>query len=324
MTAIVCTKYGSPEVLEITEIDQPIAKENEILINIKATTVSAADVRVRGFRIPKSFWLPARLMLGLRKPKKAILGMEISGVVKAIGSVVTKFKVGDKVFACTLQTFGGYAEYIALPEDGVIAKMPEYLSFEEAAAIPIGGRTAYYYLKHLAKIAPHHNILIYGASGSVGTYAIQLAKYFGAHVTGVCSTANIELVKSLGADKVIDYTTPHFINSFEQYDIVFVTIDRCPFKVLKKTLTEEGVYLNIGRPLPSFDMIKTSIFDKKKKIIVGKYVPESPEYLEALRRLVESFKIHPIIDRAYKLNAIVEAHHYVDKGHKRGNVVITP
>ncbi|WP_221412620.1 NAD(P)-dependent alcohol dehydrogenase [Fulvivirga lutimaris] len=210
MKAVVCTKYGPPEVLQIQEVEKPIPKDNEVLVKIYATTVSAADYRVRGFNFPASIRLPVRLLVGFKRPRKSVLGMELSGKIESIGKNVSSFKKGDQVFAASLQTFGAYAEYICLSEDGPIALKPTNITYEEAAAIPIGARTAYHHLKTIANVQPEQKVLIYGASGSVGTYAVQLAKYFGAEVTAVCSTANIEMVKALGADNVIDYTRPNY------------------------------------------------------------------------------------------------------------------
>lgn len=322
MKAVACTKYGPPEVLKLKEVAKPFPKDNEVLVKVYATTVSAADYRVRSFDVPAAFWLPARLMLGLRKPRKSILGMELSGEIESIGKDVQLFKKGDQVFAASLQTFGAYAEYICLPEDGPIALKPANTSYEEAAAIPIGARTAFHYLKGIADIKLNQKVLIYGASGSVGTYAIQLAKYYGAEVTGVCSTTNLELVKSLGADKVIDYTSTHFIDHFERYDIIFITVDKCPFTACKNALSKKGTYLNIGRPIKSLSMIWTSI-SSSKKVVVGENSPETTEALITLKRIIEKGQLKPVIDRNYTLDQIVEAHRYVDKGHKKGNVVIT-
>ncbi len=322
MKAVVCTKYGPPEVLQIQDVEKPVPKDNEILVKVHATSVSAADYRVRSFDIPVSFWLPARLMVGLRKPRKSILGMELSGKIESIGKDVKLFKEGDQVFAASLQTFGAYAEYICLPEDGPIALKPNNATYEEAAAIPIGARTAFHYLKTIGNIKPEQKVLIYGASGSVGTYAVQIAKYFGAEVTGVCSQANLDLVKSLGADKVIDYEKTGFTKSFENYDIIFITIDKCPFKVCIKALNKNGYYLNIGRPMKSLSMIWTSI-NGSRKVVVGKNSPETAEALIILKRLVEAGLLRVVIDRKFSINHIVEAHRYVDKGHKKGNVVIT-
>ncbi|MEQ9301912.1 MAG: NAD(P)-dependent alcohol dehydrogenase [Cyclobacteriaceae bacterium] len=322
MKAVICTQYGSPEVLQVTHIEKPSPKSDEVLVKIHATTVTAADHRVRSFNVPTSFWLPARLMLGLLKPRKSILGMELSGEVESCGTAVKKFEKGDKVIAASLQSFGAYAEYICLPENGPIALKPSNISYEEAAAIPIGARTAYHYLKTIADVKPAQKVLIYGASGSVGTYAVQLAKHFGAEVTGVCSTTNLALVRSLGADKVLDYTTEGFSENFETYDIIFITIDKCSFPDCKNALSKDAFYLNIGRPIPSLQMIWTSI-TSNKKIVVGKNSPETVEVLNVLKNLIERGHFKPVVDRNYTLDQIVEAHRYVDKGHKKGNVVIT-
>lgn len=322
MKAVICTQYGSPEVLQVTHIEKPTPKNNEVLVKIHATTVTAADHRVRSFNVPTSFWLPARLMLGLRKPRKSILGMELSGEVESCGTAVKRFKKGDKVIAASLQSFGAYAEYICLPENGPIAMKPSNTSYEEAAAIPIGARTAYHYLKTIANVKPAQKVVIYGASGSVGTYAVQLAKRFGAEVTAVCSATNLALVKSLGAHKVIDYEANAFTENFETYDIIFVTIDKCSFTDCKNALTKDGIYLNVGRPLPSLHMKWTSV-TTNKKIVVGKNSPETAEVLTVLKNLIEKGHIKPLVDRNYTLDQIVEAHRYVDKGHKKGNVVIT-
>lgn len=322
MKAVVCTNYGPPEVLQIQEIEKPVPKDNEVLVKVYATSVSAADSRVRSFDIPASFWLPARLMVGIRKPRKSILGMELSGKIESTGKGVKLFKKGDEIFAATLQNFGAYAEYKCLPEVGPITLKPTNIPYEEAAGIPIGARTAFHYIKTMGNVKPGQKVLIYGASGSVGTYAVQLAKYFGAEVTGVCSTSNLDLVKSLGADKVIDYKTIDYTESFETYDIIFITVDKCPFMVCKKALSDNGIYLNVGRPLKSFQMIWTSL-TSRKRIIVGENSPETAEVLIKLKNLVEEGKLQVVIDRIYSIDEIVEAHRYADKGHKRGNVVIT-
>lgn len=322
MKAVICTKYGGPEVLKLTEVEKPTPKTNEVLIKIYATTVSAADHRVRSFKVPTSFWLPARLMLGMRKPRKSILGMELSGKIEAIGKDVEKFKIGDEIFAASLQTFGAYAEFICLPEGGAITLKPRNTCYEEAAAIPIGARTAFHYLKNIANVNLGQKVLIYGASGSVGTYAVQLAKYFGAEVTGVCSKSNSELIKSLGADKIINYEKADFTENFETYDIIFITVDKCPFKVCRKSLSKRGTYLNVGRPMKSISMIWTSL-TSTKKVFVGKNSPETADALIALRKIIEKGRLHVVIDRMYSIDQIVEAHRYADKGHKKGNVVIT-
>jgi NADPH:quinone reductase-like Zn-dependent oxidoreductase len=321
MKAVVYHEYGSPDVLKLTEVEKPIPRDNEILIKIYATTVTVADFRSRSFTVPLAFWLPARITLGFTKPKKPILGVELAGEVESTGKDVKRFKKGDPVFAATLISYGAYAEYKCLPEDAAISLKPSNLTHEEAAALPIGARTALYFLRK-ANLQRGQKVLVYGASGSVGTYAVQLAKYFGAEVTGVCSTANVELVKSLGADKVIDYTAEDFSTRGETYDVIFEAVDKSSFSDCMKVLKKEGIYLNVTTPLPSILMLWTKMTGSKK-IMLGENPPESAEDLAFLKQLVEAEKLRPVIDRYYPLEQIVEAHRYVDKGHKKGNVVIT-
>jgi NADPH:quinone reductase-like Zn-dependent oxidoreductase len=320
MKAVVCTKYGPPEVLKLQEVDKPVIKDNEILIKVHATTVTSGDTRVRGFRIPLSYWLFARIILGLRQPKIKILGADLAGEVETVGKDVKKFKKGDQIIAYPGHLGGGDAEYTCMREDSAISIKPSNLTFEEAAAVSFGGNTALHFLKK-ANIRKDQKVLIYGASGSVGTYAVQIAKYYGGKVTGVCSTSNIDLVKYLGADKVIDYTKENFSKKGEKYDVIFDTVGKSSFSDCIKSLKEGGIYLNcVATPEKSFKMILASI-KSNKKLIGGTAYPKA-ENLIFLKDLVEAGKIRPVIDRKYGLEQIVEAHKYVDKGHKKGNVVI--
>ena len=321
MKAIVCTKYGPPEVLQLKEVSQPTLGDNDVLIKVHATTVTSGDSRMRSFKVPLSFWLPARMALGLRKPKKAILGAELAGEIEATGRDVRMFKKGDQVFAYPGHNGGAYAEYICMPENGCLAIKPSNMTFEEAAAIPFGGNTALHFLRK-GNIQSGQKVLIYGASGSVGTFAVQLAKYFGAEVTGVCGTTNLELVTSLGADKVIDYTKGDFTKNGETYDVIFDAVGKSSFSGCMRSLKKEGIYLHaVATPAVMLRMRWASMMSSKK-LIGGTAIPET-ENLIFLKELVEAGKIKPVIDRCYLLEQTAEAHRYVEKGHKKGNVVIT-
>ena len=320
MKAIVYTKYGPPDVLQLKEVEKPAPKENEILVKVKATTVTVADIRARSFTVPRPVWLVARIALGFRQPKKEILGMELAGEVESVGKDVKRFKEGDQVFAATLAGFGAYAEYKCLPEDGPVSIKPSNITYEESAAIPIGARTALFFLRK-ANIQRDQKVLVYGASGSVGTYAVQIAKFFGANVTGVCSTKNMELVKSLGADEVIDYTTDDFSSKGETYDVIFDTVGKSSFSGCMKSLKKDGTYINLTVLLPGVRMLWTKL-TTSKKLILGQNSPETFEALNFLKELVETGKLKVVIDRYYAFEEIVEAHRYVEKGHKKGNVVI--
>ena len=320
MKAVVCTKYGPPEVLQLREVEKPVPRDDEILIKVYATTVTSADTRIRSFRVPLSYWLPARIALGFRSPKINILGAELAGEIESAGKDVKKFKAGDQVFAYPGHHGGGDAEYTCMREDSAIAIKPSNLTYEEAAAVSFGGNTALHFLKQ-ANIKDGQKVLIYGASGSVGTYAVQLAKYFGAEVTAVCSTSNIGLVKSLGADKVIDYTKEHFSKNGEIYNVIFDAVGKSSLSDCMESLQNEGIFLQAVAPPATSLRMRWSSITSSKTLIGGTAVPNA-ENLNFLKELIEKGKIRAVIDRSYPMDQIVEAHRYVDKGHKKGNVTI--
>ena len=325
MKAIVCTKYGPPEVLQLKKAEKPTPKDNEVLVKVYATTVTSMDVRMRSFTVPLSYWLLGRIALGIRKPKRAILGAELAGEIEAVGKDVKLFKKGDKVFASIGHGAGAYAEYICLPEERGLAIKPVNMTYEEAAAVPFGGLTALYFLRK-GKIQSGQKVLINGAGGSIGTFAVQLARHFRAEVTGVCSTPKLELVKSLGAKKVIDYTRQDFTKNGLTYDIIFDAVAKSSFSRCKSSLKPGGIYLTTIPSLGAMLHVLWTKFGRKKAIFTAAgFAPssEKAKNLIFLKELIEAGKLKPVIDRRYPLEQIIEAHRYVDKGHKKGNVVIT-
>jgi len=317
MKAIVYTKFGPPDVLQLKEVEKPTPKEDEVLIRVYATAVAAEDPGMRA----------SPGLNGLRKPKNPILGSYLAGEIEAVGIEVKRFKEGDQVFGSTFPAGGAYAEYICVPEKGALASKPVNMTYEEAAAIPNGGLTALPFLRDKGKIQSGQKVLINGASGAVGTAAVQLARYFGAEVTGVCSTTNLELVKSLGADKVIDYTKEDFTQTGQTYDIIFDAVGKSSFSRCKDSLTKSGIYLTtVPMPADILQMLWTSIAGGKKVRFAAtglRPAGKKAKDLVFIKELIEAGEIKAVIDRRYPLEQIAEAHSYVEKGHKKGNVVIT-
>jgi NADPH:quinone reductase-like Zn-dependent oxidoreductase len=301
MKAIVAVKFGTADVLQLREVEKPTPKDDEVLVRVRATTVSAGDIRMRSFDVPLLLWLPARINLGFTRPRHPIYGMELAGDVEAVGKDVTRFKAGDSVFASTLEEgFGAYAAYKCLPEDSAVATKPPNMTYEEAASVPIGGPTALRLLRK-GNVQRGQRVLIYGASGSVGTYAVQLARFFGAEVTGVCSTANLEMVKSLGASQAIDYTREDFAAVGPRYDVIGDAVGKCRRSQRGRALAPNGTYVTVSR-LSTRQSLADLVF---------------------IKELIEAGEIRAVIDRCYPLEQMVEAHRYVEAGHKKGNVAVT-
>ena len=302
MKAAVCTKYGPPGVFQIRDVPKPTPKENEVCVRVRATAATISDCIIRSFNVPAAFWLPMALVIGVGKPRKPILGMVFAGEVDSVGKAVTSFKMSEKVFGFDRFDFGTYAEFKCLSEDKVLARMPANLEFEEAAAIPYGGLLALAFIGK-AHIQTGWKVLIYGASGSVGTAAVQITKSLGATVTGVCGSSNIGLVESLGADEVIDYTKKTHLDSTDSYDFVFDAVGKRKGSMIKSAIAQshKGRYVSVDGGSPKV----------------------TREDLLLLKGLAEAGKLKPVIDRRYSLEQIAEAHRYVESGHKKGNVIIT-
>jgi NADPH:quinone reductase-like Zn-dependent oxidoreductase len=316
MKAILHTRYGPPEELQLKEVEKPVPMEDEVLIKIHATTVTTTDCNLRNLTfLPKLFRLPGRMNLGFFKPKINILGVELAGEIEAVGRDVKRFKKGDPVFGSPPESKGGaHAEYICIGEGGVLAIKPSNMTWEEAASVPLAANTALFFIRDLGNIRPGQKALINGASGGIGTFAVQLAKYYGAEVTGVCSTTNVEMVKALGADKVIDYTKEDITKRNETYDVIFDVVGKLSFSRFESKLKENGIYL---LTVPTLDLIRN-----REKIKLENAV-QTIENLLFLKELSEAGKLRTVIDRRYPLERIAEAFRYVEKGHKKGNVVIT-
>lgn len=321
MKAIVYERYGPPDVFQLKDVPKPMPKDNEVLIRTRATTVTSGDRRVRSLDVPAGFGIISRLLLGVFKPKQPILGTELAGDVESVGKDVSKFKVGDQVFAFTGSRMGCYAEYKCMPEDGPVALKPANLTYDEAAAMSFGGTTALDFFRR-GNLQRGERVLVNGASGAVGTAAVQLAKHFGAEVTGVCSAANVELVRTLGADHVIDYTREDFTKNGETYDVIVDTAGTARFSRSSRSLKEKGRLLMVLGGLSDMVQKPWVSVTSSKKIIAGP-VSERAEDVRLLATLAEAGEFKPVIDRRYPFEQIAEAHRYVDTGRKRGNVVIT-
>jgi NADPH:quinone reductase-like Zn-dependent oxidoreductase len=324
LKAILHSQYGPPDLLQLKEVETPSPEDNEVLIAIHATTVSTGDCNVRNFTFVTKSMLPiAKLMFGIRKPWKArVLGTELAGKVERAGKDVTRFKTGDRVVASTGAAGGGHAQYACLPETGAVAITPDSLSWEQAVAIPFGANTALYFLRDLGKIRAGQDLLIIGASGAIGSAGVQLAKHFGARVTGVCSGANVQLVKALGADSVIDYTREDFTESGNTYDLIFDVVGATTFDHCQRSLKPDGVFLqNIMELSDIVRVVWTSITGGKK--IKGGVAIGNMASMVLITALAEAGTLRPVIDRSYPLERIAEAFKYVEQGHKKGNVVIT-
>jgi NADPH:quinone reductase-like Zn-dependent oxidoreductase len=329
MKAIVYTEYGTPDVLHLKEVTKPTPKDNEVLVKIRATPINYGDliarnfgnVSVREFNMPSIFWLLARISFGLRKPKQQTLGSEFAGDIEAVGKDVTRFKAGDAIFGYRGSSLGANCEYLCVPEDGMLVTKPANMTYEEAASVPYGALTALNLLRKV-NIQPGQKVLINGASGGIGSYALQLARHFGAEVTGVSGTPRLALMKTLGADKVIDYTKTDFTKNGETYDIIFDILGRSSFARCKKSLKQNGRYLLASFKMPQvFQMLWTSKMSSKK--VICALSGETPADLLIIKELIDAGKLKSVVDRCYPMEQAADAHRYAESGHKTGTVVIT-
>lgn len=323
MKAIWHSKYGPAEELQLREVEKPVPGENEVLVKIHASSVTSSDCNMRNFTfVPTMFRLPSRLQFGFNQPKINILGVELAGEIEAVGADVRRFKISDQVFGTPEPDLGAHAEYICIPDDRALAIKPTNASWEEAACLCLAGNTALYFVRDQGDIQAGQQVLINGASGGIGTFAVQLAKYYGAEVTGVCSSTNVELVKSLGADEVIDYTKADFTTGSQRYDVVFDVVGKTSFSRCKSLLKEGGTYLATLPTLGLMLQMGWTSISGNKKIKNGDAIA-SVENLDFLKELLEMGKLKAVIDRSYPLEQTAEAFRYVEQGHKKGNVVIT-
>lgn len=322
MLAAICTAYGGPDVVQLREVETPVPKDKEVLIRIHATTVASGDCRVRASNFPRGFGVAGRLILGLNRPRQPILGTECAGVIEAIGAGVTRFRPGDAVIAFGGAKFRCHAQHRTMREDGALVAIPAGLGFEDAAAIAFGGTTALHFLRGLGRLQRGERVLVNGASGCVGVAAVQLAKYLGAHVTGICSGAKVGLVRSLGADAVIDYGSVDFTASGERWDIILDTVGNTPFARARSALNDKGRLLLVASGLP--ELLKAPFQSMTSgRTVVGGPAPERPEDLALLATLCKAGTVRPVIDSTYPFDRIVEAHARADSGRKNGSVVVT-
>jgi NADPH:quinone reductase-like Zn-dependent oxidoreductase len=319
MKAITTRNYGAPSVLALEEVEKPTPKENEILVKVRTTAVTSGDARIRALNVPFGFKFITRLLFGFSKPKQPILGGVFSGLVESVGKDVSEFVVGDEVFGAS-EKFGCHAEYVSIPEKGAISIKPKNISFDEAAALPFGALTSLKYLRDFGKIKTGQKVLVNGASGALGVYGVQLAKYFGAEVTGVCSSSNVELIKSLGADEVIDYSTTDFTKNGKTYDIIYDTVGKISYKQCKNSLSEKGSMLQAAAGLSQYFQVLLTSFSKKK--IVAGVAMFNRKDLDVIKDLASSGAIVPVIGKRFPLSETATAHTYVDTGHKVGSAVI--
>lgn len=320
MKAAVYDRYGPPDVVSIRDVPKPVPQGGEVVIRVHATTVTTADWRARSLEMPGGFAALGRLVFGIRGPRKPVLGSEVAGVIESVGEAVTRFRVGDEVFAFDGYGMGGHAEYKRMREDRAIARKPANLTFEEAAALSFGGTTALHFLRK-AKLQSGERVLVNGASGSVGSATVQIARHLGAEVTGVCSARNADTVRSLGAQRVIDYTKQDFATTGESWDVIVDTVGTAPYARSRRALRDGGRLLLVLAPLSGVVGAVWVSTTTQHKVIAGP-APERPEDLRALAELAEQGAYRPLIDRTFRLDQIVEAHRLVDSGRKRGNVVV--
>jgi NADPH:quinone reductase-like Zn-dependent oxidoreductase len=321
MLAVTCRRYGPPEVLTIEDVARPAPKDDEVLVRVIASSVTSGDVRMRAFTGAGIFWLPMRLLFGVLRPRNPITGMEFAGIIAAVGQGATAFRVGDTVFG--MKIGGANAEFVAVREAGAIVAKPEGLTFEEATVVPFGALSALAFLRDFVRIEAGQKILIHGASGAVGLFAVQLAKHFGAHVTGVCSTANLDLVTSLGADQVIDYSKTDFTRGPGVYDAILDTVGGTSFSRSKRVLAPYGRHVFVVQTLTQLLQALWTSMRRGKRVIVGFSGGDSKEDLLLIKGLIETGRIRPVLDRTYRLPDIVDAHRYVDTGRKRGGVAVS-